>query len=42
MWGASLPEMDQPKTGIDAFLVPYANKVSVLEKGLQVWTKKIF
>jgi hypothetical protein len=41
-WGASLPIMDQPKTGIDAFLIPYTNKVTVLEKGLQVWTRKIF
>jgi hypothetical protein len=42
MWGSSLPKMDQPKTGIDAFLIPYTNKVTVLEKGLQVWTRKIF
>jgi hypothetical protein len=42
MWGASLPKMDQPKTGVDAFLISYANKVTVLEQGLQVWTKKVF
>ena len=42
MWGASLPKMDQPKTGVDAFLISYANKVTVLEQGLQVWTRKIF
>jgi hypothetical protein len=41
MWGASLPKMDQPKTGVDAFLISYANKVTVLEQGLQVWTKKL-
>lgn len=41
-WGQSLPKMDRPSTGVDAFLVCYANKVTVLERGLQLWARKIF
>ena len=41
-WGPALPKMEKPQTGIDAFLVCYSNKVVVLEKDIQLWTKKIF
>lgn len=41
-WGAHLPKADRPGPGIDAFLISYANKTTVLERGLQVWLRKIF
>jgi predicted O-methyltransferase YrrM len=41
-WGPELPKGDKPAPGIDAFLVCYANKTTVLERGLQVWLRKIF
>lgn len=42
MWGPNEPKQNKPGPGIDAFLVCYANKVTILEKGLQVWVRKIF
>ena len=41
-WGPHLPKSEKPGPGVDAFLVCYANKTTVLEKGLQVWLRKIF
>ena len=41
-WGKDLPKLDRPSTGIDAFLVCYTHKVTVLERGLQLWVRKIF
>jgi predicted O-methyltransferase YrrM len=42
MWGPNLPKEDRPGPGIDAFLICYANRTTVLERGLQVWLRKIF
>jgi len=42
MWGLNEPKTDRPGPGIDAFLICYANRITVLEHGLQVWLRKIF
>jgi predicted O-methyltransferase YrrM len=41
-WGQVLEPKLRPQPGIDAFLVCYKNKATVLEHGLQVWLQKIF
>jgi predicted O-methyltransferase YrrM len=41
-WGQVLEPKLRPQPAIDAFLVCYKNKATVLEHGLQVWLQKIF
>ena len=41
-WGPNLEPKLRPKPAIDAFLVCYKNRITVLERGLQVWVRKIF
>lgn len=41
-WAPNLELKLRPKSAVDAFLVCYKNKITVLEHGLQVWVRKIF
>lgn len=42
-WGGPhMAKEKKPGPGIDAFLVCYANRITILEQNLQVWVKKIF